>query len=160
VYSHDGIRDSLTHLVAPSLFYEELRRELSRATRAQEPISVIRFVLAQIDASLHEGDFASYPEFERHVVSFAQLLTIYSRDEDVCARMGELEFVCILHGAEEASQSFVSRISSHWHKMETSANAVTVDILVRLEAASLVSNFGESALDLLNRLDFVPLTTS
>lgn len=158
MYSHDGFRDSLTHLVAPILFYEELRRELSRATRAQETISVIRFVLLPDERPVHEDGFASYSEFEGHVVNFAQILTIYSRDEDVCARMGELEFACILHGGEEASQTFVSRISSNWHAVETSGNESRVDTIVRLKAASLVSKIGESALDLLNRLDFEPMS--
>lgn len=158
MYSHDGIRDSLTHLAAPSLFYEELRRELSRARRAQEPISVIRLVLAPDDLPLHDFEVDSYFECEGQVISFAQMLTLHSREEDVCARMGELEFACILHGPEEASQSFLSRISLKWREGETLRNESHGGIFLRLETASLVSEIGESALDFLNRLDLESMT--
>ena len=153
MYSHDGIRDSLTQLAAPTLLYEELRRELARAKREERPISMIRFVLAHGGLLPHDSETSAYSEFEEEVVNFAQTLTLLSRDEDVCARMGELEFVCILHGQEEAHRSFVSRISSRWCEAKSSRNDSKASSHLHLEAASLVSKSGESALDFLNRLD-------
>jgi len=158
MYSHDGIRDSLTQLAAPTLLYEELRRELARAKRENQPISLIRFLLAPHGLRLYKSETTSYSEFDEGVIHFAHTLTQLSRGEDVCARTGELEFVCILHGLEEASRSFVSRISLKWRETESSHNESRIGNYLRLEAASLVSKPGESALDFLNRLDLESTT--
>ena len=46
-FSHDGIRDSLTHLAAPPYFYENLRRELGTAERNKSELSLIRFLISK-----------------------------------------------------------------------------------------------------------------
>lgn len=156
MYSHDGIRDSLTQLAAPTLLYEELRRELARAKRASQPISLIRLLLIPVGLHLHDNKTGPYSEFEGEVIGFAQLLTQFSRGEDVCARMGELEFVCLLHANEEASWKFVSRISLRWHETKSSHTGSQAGNNLSLEVASLLSNPSESVLDFLNRLDLEP----
>ena len=158
MFSHDGIRDSLTQLAAPTLLYEELRRELSRAKRQSQPICLIRFLLVPGALDPRHGESTTYVECEAEVINFAQALTNLSRGEDVCARMGELEFVCVLHGLEEASKSFVSRISSRWHEARVSHTASHVRNNLSLVVASLVSRPSESALEFLNRLDLEPTT--
>ena len=40
-FSHDGLRDSLTHLAAPPYFYENLRRDLATAERNRSQIKSI-----------------------------------------------------------------------------------------------------------------------
>jgi GGDEF domain-containing protein len=157
MYSHDGIRDSLTQLAAPTLLYEELRRELARAKREAQPILLIRFLLAPPGGHIHVGEVGAYSECEEGVINFAQTLTHLSRGEDVCARMGELEFVCILRGLEEARESFLSRISLRWSQAQSTRSESHVGIFLRLEAASLMSKPDEDALDFLNRLDREPM---
>ena len=158
MFSHDGIRDSLTQLAAPTLLYEELRRELARAKRQNQPISLIRFLLVPGRLQLHVSE-VTYSEFEGGVINFAHTLTLLSRTEDVCARMGELEFVCVLHGLEEASWKFISRISLNWTDQTSSQARRQGGNDLTLEVASVVSTPSESALDFLNRLDLVPTTS-
>ena len=47
MFSHDGLKDVLTHVAAPPLFYEELRREVSRMERNGKRFGILRLVLAQ-----------------------------------------------------------------------------------------------------------------
>lgn len=156
MYSHDGIRDSLTQLAAPTLLYEELRRELARAKREDQAISLIRFLLIPGRLHHHESKVAVYSEFEEQVINFAQILTQLSRGEDICARMGELEFVCVLHGLEVASEKFISRISLRWREGQSLRTPSQGSSNLSLEVASLESKPSESALDFLNRLDLEP----
>jgi GGDEF domain-containing protein len=155
IYSHDGLRDSLTHLAAPTLFYEELRRELARSRRENHPISLVRFVLALSDRHAGNTDSEQLWTFEDEVLGFAHVLTRLCRSDDVCARMGELEFVCMIHGNDQATQSFITRILLTWR--DENPHQVTRQPFDRacLEVSSLSSTEGESALDILARLDQV-----
>lgn len=156
-YSHDGIRDSLTQLAAPTLFYEELRRALARANRQEEAICLVRFVLKPTDQSTspkpnaHESALDSM--YEEAILSFAQTLTRLCREEDVCARMGQLEFVSILPGAELAPLRLISRISASWRDDLARRRGSMLNESLRLKTSYVVSRPLEVALDLLDRLD-------
>lgn len=153
MYSHDGLRDSLTQLAAPTFFYEELKRELARADRQNEPISLIRFLLRPVDSMSKIAEPISDSRYEEEIVSFAQTLTRLCRDEDVCARMGELEFVCILRGTGFAASRLISRISFSWREDLARRGCQSDSESFLLETSSVVSHPLESALKLLNRLD-------
>jgi GGDEF domain-containing protein len=156
IYSHDGLRDSLTQLAAPTLLYEELRRELARAAREGYPISLVRFVFAGTNRlSVNSNGHQSWG-FQAEVLRFAHVLTRFSRGEDVCARMGEVEFVCIIRGIDEATQSFISRILLAWLKENLLQVTERPTARARLEVSSLASKVGEKPLDILARLDQVP----
>lgn len=157
MYSHDGLRDSLTQLAAPTLLYEELRREIARAKREREPISLVRFVLASNDHSNHEMNDSTIYFYEPEIIRFAHILTRFSRDEDVCARMGEREFTCILHGREDVSSIYTSRITAAWSSENSLEGRPAGSLPLRLDVASLVCTAGENALGLLNRLDLETL---
>lgn len=160
MYSHDGIRDALTHLAAPTLLYEELRRELARATRGDLPVSLVRFVLASTDQHTLDMADSAYSRYQLVIINFAHSLTRLSRGEDVCARMGEREFVCILRGNANAAQIYVSRIVSSWREENSPTGDSVVDFSLRLGVASVVATSGENALELLNRLDLETLIPS
>ncbi len=152
-YSHDGIRDSLTRLAAPTLFYDELRRELARANRGQEVICLVRFVLQPIDPRTVADEFNWDSLYEDAILSFAQTLTRLCREEDLCARMGEMEFVNIIHGAELAALRLISRISESW-RADLSLRRTSADRdSILLRASSVVSRPMESSRELLDRLD-------
>ncbi len=154
-YSHDGIRDSLTQLAAPTLFYEELRRELARANRGNEAICLVRFVLQPAGPNAIVEGTNSDSLYEDAILSFGQTLTRLCREEDLCARMGELEFVSILHGAELAALSLIARISENWRgDLARRRSAVDKDSIL-LATSSVVSRPMESSLELLDRLDSV-----
>lgn len=154
-YSHDGIRDSLTQLAAPTLFYEELRRELARANRGQESICLVRFVLQPTKITFNVDESNSDSLYEEAILSFAHTLTRLCREEDLCARLGELEFVSILHGAELAALRLIARISESWREdLARRRTAMDLDSIL-LATSSVVSRPMESSLELLDRLDFV-----
>ena len=51
-FSHDGLRDSLTHLAAPPYFYENLRRDLATAERNKSRVTLIRFQIFPAEKEL------------------------------------------------------------------------------------------------------------
>lgn len=141
MYSHDGLRDSLTNLAAPTLFYEALRRELSRVSRSGDQLSLVRFLLAP-DQLADERPAAQIDD--REVLKFSEILAQLSREEELCARMGELEFVSVLHGPSLVAQSFILRISDAWADNEEN---------MYLASSHVTALLGEESLALLNRLD-------
>lgn len=159
MYSHDGMRDALTQLAAPPLLYEELRREIARVQRGNEVISLVRFVLGPSDFEGQGAENASASSYQEIIVAFAHSLARLSRDEDICARMGEREFVCLLHGNGEAVSRYVARIATDWGDNNGHRTGNADGVVWRLNVASLVSHSGENALDLLNRLDHEVLTS-
>lgn len=142
-FSHDGLRDSLTHLAAPPYFYENLRRELSIAQRNKSRLSLVRFLLSQsgIEARSSENVTAdSY--YEVAILSFAEILKASIRSEDLCARLGQLEFTLILKESSEIATSLAERVLHSWN-FEGFGCRYSV----------LAIDRGESPLEILNRLD-------
>ena len=150
-FAHDGLRDSLTHLAAPPYFYENLRRELVTADRNKTRLTLIRF---QLFAELNFADPFSVNSlsenssreneslYEVAILSFAEFLKSVTRAEDLCARLGELEFTLILKGAREVGDRLSQRVITGWTMDSFSCRS------------SLVSaQPGESSLEILNRLD-------
>jgi GGDEF domain-containing protein len=83
--SHDGRHDSLTNLLAPPLYYEEMARELARSQRSAIELCAIRLELpttTKID----------------EIVAFADVLSNSARAEDLIARIGEFEFALLVRG--------------------------------------------------------------
>ena len=150
MHSYDGLRDSLTHLAAPGLFYEEMRRELARSKRNGDQLSLIRLVLRPITSELRNN---SDSEYEVEVLSFSQTLHRLSRAEDICSRMGRLEFLTLLHGNDSAASNLIERITSAWHSDLLIHTGPGYLSRVTLASSQLSSLSGEGSLDFLNRLD-------
>ena len=158
MYSHDGLKDSLTNLAAPPLFYEELRRELSRARRNNGEVLVVRLLLQDFEESAPEvgcdvdqlsGKEDEEPnDPEREILEFSQILKGATRGEDVCSRVGEREFLTLFQGEILQPEPFISRLNNIW----TSKQRV-----LTLLAAFTRSISGEGGLELLNRLDLEPM---
>lgn len=146
LYSHDGLRDSLTNLAAPPLFYEELRRELARAKRTESKIVLIRIVLSEGVPATDEDKAKFNPK--REILEFGKLIKSASRAEEVCARIGEREFLSLLLGGQIQAESIVTRLNLNWLLKERRLKMLT---------SYVVSNHGESGLELLNRLDHIDL---
>jgi len=136
MFSHDGLKDSLTQLAAPPRFYDELHRELSRCARSGESFVVVKFELQATS------------QYEEKVLDFAEVLSEASRVEDLCARLGEYEFAILLRGSQSVAVSFIDRVIQRW-KQES--------IYVKFWSSMVESQAGESPLELLNRLDGNPL---
>ena len=141
-FSHDGLRDSLTHLAAPPYFYENLRRELGTAERNKSQLSLVRFLISKDEAGIKikESDIDS--RYEVAILSFAEILKASIRSEDLCARLGQLEFPLILKGSSDVATSLAERVLRSW-MFEGFGCHYSV----------LTVNRGESSLEILNRLD-------
>lgn len=157
VFSHDGLRDSLTHLAAPPYFYESLRRELISAQRDRRKFSLLRLQLlpknnpnlpSQLpsnslpNVSLPSDSLPSDSLYESAIIDFAELIKISVRGEDICARLGRFEFTLIVRAQLDIARSIAQRIQASWRS----------DYLECLSATLSVNN-QESTLELLNRLD-------
>jgi len=137
-FSHDGLRDSLTHLAAPPYFYENLRRDLATAERNKSKLSLIRFQIFPLD----EATDSQESLYEVAILSFAELLKSSIRAEDLCARLGRFEFTLIVRANHDVAQSLSQRILEKWSHE-----------LFICKACSLPAKLGESSLEILNRLD-------
>jgi GGDEF domain-containing protein len=136
-FSHDGLRDSLTHLAAPPYFYENLRRDLATAERNKSRLTLIRFQIFPSNPTVEEES-----HYEVAILSFAELLKASCRAEDLCARLGRFEFTLILRAGRDVAQSLIQRVLELWQSEEFTCKSSFI-------AASL----GESSLEILNRLD-------
>ncbi|HUW77877.1 MAG TPA: diguanylate cyclase [Candidatus Nanopelagicaceae bacterium] len=158
--SFDGIKDSLTHLAAPPLFYAELHREVSRFARNGQSFSLIRLLLLPNQPegiTLNEEPESKY---EVVVLDFAEILSRASRAEDLLARMGEREFIVLVHGRENVAAMLVDRVMNRWQaRCPESLNNQGLT-LPTLQSAHITAQPNESALEVLNRLDRKVLVTA
>lgn len=139
MFSHDGLKDVLTHVAAPPLFYEELRREVSRMERNGKRFGILRLVLAQQNHS------------NADVVNFSECIVRATRGEELVARLGDHEFAVLVRGDQYAIASLLERILARTRDQ----NHVPVFL-----SSYIDSHVGEGALDLLNRLDTFALSLS
>jgi GGDEF domain-containing protein len=153
MFSHDGLKDSLTRLAAPPLFYEELRRELSRSARNGEVFSLIRLVLLQevLDPDGMESEDKS------RIVNFADTLTRVCRSEDLLARIGEREFLALVRGPASVATLLITRVATGWLAARLISDKKPGVPYPEFQTAHITVRPQEPALELLNRLDRQPL---
>lgn len=157
MYSHDGLKDSLTNLAAPPFFYEELRRGLSRVARSDGQLSLIRLVLSA-DTEDDLVETTTYLD-DLEIVRFANILVRLSRMEDLCARIGEREFIVLLYGGESVVQGYIERILKQSRTSMATVNTDDDSYYLTLSVSHSSSRVGQSALELLQDLDCEPLLT-
>lgn len=139
MFSHDGLRDSLTHLAAPPYFYENLRRDLASAERNKSRVALIRF---QLLPNIPEND----SQYEAAIIAFAELVKAATRSEDLCARLGRFEFTMIVKAPLKVAEAIAERVQSSW-----------LESNFRCQASLISTNGSESSLEILNRLDRAPV---
>ncbi len=98
--------DPLTGIANRRAFYEGLSAEIARAHRYGRPLSL---VLIDLDHFKAVNDQHGHPAGDRVLVLFAQLLTAYSREGEIVARLGGEEFAWLMpetdqHGAHAAAE--------------------------------------------------------
>jgi len=140
IYSHDGVKDSLTHLAAPPYFYENLRREIASSLRSGQSLSIIKFTFSSVGSS-----------YEDSILNFADLLTKSFREEDLIARLGKSEFVLLIHGNQEIASQLSQRFVSSWSLIGRANVTPSYAFVTKKE--------GESGLQMLNRLDLCALSS-
>jgi GGDEF domain-containing protein len=142
LFSHDGIHDSQTHLASPSYFYDQLRREISLATRTDKPIALIKILFDN-------------PESEQvrayDILHFSYELTQLTRQEDCIGRLGVNEVVIIVRDGRANAESFMNRLLE--------ATSLTVNHSLHIKIATVFGRNNEDSLKLLERLDHADLVT-
>lgn len=125
-YSHNGVRDNLTHCTAPPLFYAHVDRIIAGSLRRDSPFSLVAFTLS--DGATDED-----------VIALAHSITLSMRQEDLCGRLGINQFTIALAGDVMAGQELSKRVR------ESFGPAV--------QATVAQYERGESSLNLFYRLD-------
>ena len=142
LFSHDGIHDSQTHLASPSYFYEQLRREISLATRTGKPIALIKILFENPESDQVRANDILHFSFE---------LTQLTRQEDCIGRLGVNEVVIIVRDGCINAELFVNRLLD--------ATSLTVNHTLRIQIATVFAHDNEDSLKLLDRLDHADLVT-
>jgi GGDEF domain-containing protein len=136
LFSHDGIHDSQTHLASPSFFYDQLRREISLATRVNKPIALVKIIFDNPESDQVRA-------FD--ILHFSYELTQLTRQEDCVGRLGINEVVIIVRDGCVNADLFVKRLLD--------STALTVNHTLRIRIATIFAHNNEGSLKLLDRLD-------
>jgi len=143
LFSHDGIHDSQTHLASPTYFYDQLRREISLATRTEKPIALIKILFANPDSD----------QVRAHdILHFSYELTQLTRLEDCIGRLGVNEVVIIVRDGRGNAELLMKRLLD--------ATTLTVKHTLQIRIAIVHANSNEDSLKLLDRLDRAELVSS
>ena len=136
LFSHDGIHDSQTHLASPTYFYDQLRREISLATRTDKPIALIKILFDNPESDQVRA---------QDILHFSYELTQLTRQEDCIGRLGVNEVVIIVRDGPGNADLFVKRLLD--------ATALTVNHTLQIRIATIYARNNEDSLKLLERLD-------
>ncbi len=143
LFSHDGIHDSQTHLASPTYFYDQLRREISLATRTDKPIALIKILFDNPDSD----------QVRAHdILHFSYELTQLTRQEDCIGRLGVNEVVIIVRDGRGNAELLMKRLLD--------ATTLTVKHTLQIRIAIVHANSNEDSLKLLDRLDRAELVSS
>ncbi len=103
--SNNGVRDSLTGVMAPELFYENCARTIAVAEREGTSL----FGMA-ISLDFKEGE--SINKMSEEIIGMAATLNEQLRAGDLLCRIGERIFVLLIRGDIEVEKSIYSRIAA------------------------------------------------
>ena len=143
LFSHDGIHDSQTHLASPTYFYDQLRREISLATRTEKPIALIKILFDNPDSD----------QVRAHdILHFSYELTQLTRLEDCIGRLGVNEVVIIVRDGRGNAELLMKRLLD--------ATTLTVKHTLQIRIAIVHAQNNEDSLKLLDRLDRAELVSS
>jgi GGDEF domain-containing protein len=143
LFSHDGIHDSQTHLASPTYFYDQLRREISLATRTDKPIALIKILFDNPESDQVRA---------QDILHFSYELTQLTRQEDCIGRLGVNEVVIIVRDGPGNADLFVKRLLD--------ATALTVNHTLQIRIATIYARNNEDSLKLLERLDRAELVST
>jgi len=143
LFSHDGIHDSQTHLASPTYFYDQLRRELSLATRTDKPIALVKILFDNPESDQVRA---------QDILHFSYELTQLTRQEECIGRLGINEVVIIVRDGPGNADLFVKRLLD--------ATALTVNHTLQIRIATIYARNNEDSLKLLERLDRAELVST
>ncbi len=142
LYSHDGIHDSQTHLASPSYFYEQLRREISLATRTHKPLALVKILFENPESEQVQA---------KDILHFSYELSQLTRKEECVGRLGINEVVIIVRDGHSNAEQFVQRLLD--------STSLSVDHTLHIKVSKIYAEGDEDSLHLLERLDRAELVT-
>ena len=102
-FENDGVTDSLTGVMSPSLFHENLKREISRAGRQD-------YDLAVISISIKPRNFQSVSLLQEELIKIANTLCEQLRGGDFFTRISDLGFWVLLQVDESETDAVIHRL--------------------------------------------------
>ncbi len=141
-----AVTDPLTGLGNRRQLLHDLRREVVRAQRMQEPLSI---VMLDIDNFKEFNDSRSHIEGDKLLHTFGRFLAKSLRGMDVAGRYGGEEFLLILPNTPIAgAQELLGRIRSDW---------ATLSVVVTFSGGLASLHPKETAVDVVLRADIAML---
>jgi diguanylate cyclase (GGDEF)-like protein len=122
-------KDGLTNLLNQRSFYEELRREVARALRAQEPIALLYF---DLDGFKAVNDTYGHQRGDEILKGVAEVALEVVRTEDTISRYGGDEFCIILpHSSIVEAREVASRLITIFdERMKDSGVTLSIGLAV------------------------------
>ena len=148
LFTHDGIHDSQTHLLAPTYFYKELEREIALSARTGINFWAVRIVFTRVSS---DGNRREEKLRAEDVLYFSQALQALTRKEDCVARLGVNECVILVRSSGNTVETLLSRLAND--------PSLTVNNALEISLSTIECETGENALSFLNRLDQQALST-
>ncbi len=146
----DSIRDPLTKLYNRRFMDETLHRELLRAKRSDQPLSVI---ILDIDRFKQVNDEYGHDIGDQVLIELADQLSRSVRDEDIVYRYGGEEFVIILPGASlDAARERALSVSRDVRRVRVETSTQPIKITISAGVATYPEH-GESSEKLLVQAD-------
>jgi GGDEF domain-containing protein len=145
-FGNDGLIDSLTHVMAPALFYQNFQREMSAADRQGRNISVISIwlKLGKNEKSIKPADF------EEQLIKLGFGISANLRGDEFLTRIFENGFLIAIRGNESEAGSALQRICA---RVEETLKAGWILGELRIQSFTLERKVKESLLDFLDRID-------
>lgn len=108
-FRNDGLTDSLTQTMSPTLFHDALKREIASAKRDQRELAVLSL-------SLRIEGFERVAEFQETLIHIAFALRTGLRGGDFFARISDDGFWVLLRTDEVNVESIIQRLDLPHHE--------------------------------------------
>ena len=107
-FRSDGLTDSLTETMSPTLFHEALKREIASAKREERDLAVLSI-------SLNTANFSSVTLFQEALIEIAYALRMGLRGGDFFARISDDGFWILLQTDELNGEVVLKRLDLPHH---------------------------------------------
>ena len=102
-FKSDGLVDSLTLSISPFLFHENLKREISVASREARELTIVSI-------TLDSKGYESIAEIQENLIEIAHLLKRELRGGDFFARVSDVGFWILLRTDQSGAELVMQRL--------------------------------------------------
>ena len=108
-FMSDGNLDSLTLSMAPALFHENLKREISTAHREARELTIVSL-------RVNPTGYASLSRYQEALIEIAHLLKSHLRGGDFCSRISDQGFWILLRTDLPGAKLVIERLNLAHHE--------------------------------------------